>query len=982
MLDKDQIITVANTPDYVYTQNTSEKDVYTDLGAALCNDAKGQTSDEEYTWTAFINGEEVKAEIPEKNEGDDYTYTAKGTVTEIYVDDYDQTVTVVEINYYLGKVSKVNEANGTINVRELSAEPNLDDDSFAATGFEKDDYVVFTVDFNDDDDFYICELMAPETVTGEVYRVQNDKDSDNSFVMLDGEDTKYYYTSGEHMTYDVTVDGDDDHPTLNEEYMFYMTPAGYVLGFEPTEEVIDQYLYVQDSDEELRDWKASVNLPDGSNPVVDLKDSLKNTPDSDVTYVNEAGNGALTAVTGGKHWADEIQWVINKDTDDENRTSIDNRIWKYTVNDSDVYSLTWVANYVLGTKDTVTYDDDDFTAEIKNGKAYITEVHKDAAGNDVEDDENNVLIDKNTIFVDTMNDVAYTGYDEVPNVSNALLVYVLDKNVAEIVFILDGDIYDTNATYFMLDSLDRLSGEDGEAGDFWIYDGTYVNGDNAKLQITYDAVSKLTGSWKNQLDLGTLYKATKTIEDGEFIDEIEKIGTYTPAPTNTYVAAKNDGAYNGTVQDVGVDAFWITIKDNKTVKFDTDEETTYVTVRYVKTLDGKGGYDDEWIIDDGDINDLKAITPDRNFDYFAKQVHVVTRENDNTARLVYIFWTEAEKGTSVAVNFEGIANADVKVNGFTVADDANVSKNSDVTIEIAADAGYTLTGVTLNGAAQTIKDGKCTITIKNITSAQDIVVTTEKNTAVKVDLFFEDDGLVTIGEDNYASNTQLTLVEGKTYTAEIAIPSDTTPTTSLEVRYNGTPLAPIGGKYVFVAEDGATLVVNDVRNDGTATGDTAAVATQAELAAAFGDSNVKTIYMGSGEFHFDARVTRDLTIIGNGNSVINKTLQVYAGATEVKIQNVTFKTTDRDGIQLIDAFNGNITVENCKFEGMQVGLQLGHMDTAVIRNNTFVNCSFAGIIIGDVDTKVTIEDNPGLSVVAVKAASESKVHSDVPLFVA
>ena len=36
MLDKDEIITVPNTPDYVYTANTDEQDVYKDLGATVC----------------------------------------------------------------------------------------------------------------------------------------------------------------------------------------------------------------------------------------------------------------------------------------------------------------------------------------------------------------------------------------------------------------------------------------------------------------------------------------------------------------------------------------------------------------------------------------------------------------------------------------------------------------------------------------------------------------------------------------------------------------------------------------------------------------------------------------------------------------------------------------------------------------------------------------------------------------------------------
>ena len=69
---------------------------------------------------------------------------------------------------------------------------------------------------------------------------------------LSGDDGKYYYTALDtHMVYDVSDPSwGDKHPELNVEYVLYLTPEGYVLGFEPAEESIDQYLYVDDSDED------------------------------------------------------------------------------------------------------------------------------------------------------------------------------------------------------------------------------------------------------------------------------------------------------------------------------------------------------------------------------------------------------------------------------------------------------------------------------------------------------------------------------------------------------------------------------------------------------------------------------------------------------------------------------------------------------------------------------------------------------------
>ena len=155
-------------------------------------------------WTVYVNGElqdlSDEEAIPDEKESDAYAYTGDGVQTEIYVDDADKTVTVVEINYYLGQVSSVNETEGTVSIRTVSNDADLDDRTFATTEFEEEDYVVFTIDQNEDEDFYICEMSAPETVDGTVTRVNGNNDSDNAYLFLDREN-KYNYS--DHMAYDL-----------------------------------------------------------------------------------------------------------------------------------------------------------------------------------------------------------------------------------------------------------------------------------------------------------------------------------------------------------------------------------------------------------------------------------------------------------------------------------------------------------------------------------------------------------------------------------------------------------------------------------------------------------------------------------------------------------------------------------------------------------------------------------------------------------
>ena len=112
--------------------------------------------------------------------------------------------------------------------------------------------------------------------------------------------------------------------------------------------------------------------------------------------------------------------------------------------------------------------------QIHNGKAYI------------EAGVNEIIVDRDTIFVDVDNNVAYTGYDEVPNVDNADIAYAKDGRTAEVVFIVNGEIYDENSTYFMLAEKDRESLNKDD--DFWEYTQAYVDGQKQNVIVAYDAL--------------------------------------------------------------------------------------------------------------------------------------------------------------------------------------------------------------------------------------------------------------------------------------------------------------------------------------------------------------------------------------------------------------------------------------------------------------------------------------------------------------
>ena len=919
MLDKDKIITVANTPDYVYTKDTAEKDVYNDLGATLCNDAKGQKASEEYDWTAFINGKEVKASIPEKNQSSDYKYTDKGAVVEIYVDDYDQTVTVVEINYYLGQVTKADD--DTITVKELSPEPTLNDDTFATTEFAEDDYVVFTVDFNDDDDYYICELMAPETATGDVVRVDNDNNSSDTYIRLDSKTgDKHYYTSEDHMAYDVTVNGDSEHPALNEEYTLYMTPAGYVLGFEPTAESVDQYLYVKDSDENLRDWTAKVILPDATQPKVELDEDLDNTSNS-TAYPFDYTEGSKAEVTNAKI-GDTIDWFANsKNTVDVDTkandavarneldlTNVDFLIWNYSVNDSGVYSLEYVPYVDNGKGVTYTYQSRMYGAEINNGDAYVENVLNSTY----------FIIDKQTTFVDTMNDKVYTGYNEVPNIENATLAYVVEDGVAEIVYILDGEIYDENSTYFFLTSTDRET-EKYDGDYYWEYEDAYVDGKNQPLMVSYNA---LVDGKKVALSEGVLYKATKTIDE-IYITEVQAVATAYPQFGNIT-----------TPQYVGDNAFSVTGSDLNIYKYTTNDDTVFVKVErepknignYEKAMANKVPYtgDFEWNVSTGRISDMN----DSRLEDYVQTYVTVAKSDKNVAELVYIYQiTPDYNGKQFTVTVKDGVQADVT---------KSVINGGTVTIDYTAPAGYYVVSVDKG----TYADGKITLT--NVTANTTINVTLTKSATTEVRIV--EDNIYTANEDS-----SLMLVGQAIEKALIA------------EGYTDVSYTIQDGKIQNISAKKGAATVNFKYGDDAA--DEVAFLEQGDKIADAISNGAKTVYLTDGNFTMDAKVNGNLTIIGDSNTVLTTTSAntaedagLYVSAGNLVVKNVTFKG-EGNGIVTQPGFAGTVTIENCTFDGVNIGIYLNGCAGGTISGCTFKNVGYAAIGIDTLTGTLTLSDN-------------------------
>ena len=204
-------------------------------------------------------------------------------------------------------------------------------------------------------------------------------------------------------------------------------------------------------------------------------------------------------------------------------------------------------------------------------------------------------------------------------------------------------------------------------------------------------------------------------------------------------------------------------------------------------MDVKGNV--EWKIDDGDIDDLKDLKSDKNTTYSAKDAWVMKTVDDETARLVYIFWTETEKGDTRDITFTG-SDFTVKSESATTSVDGKVAtvndKGMDAKFSISAADGYDLVSVKLeDGTVLTAKDG--VYTIKNVTKDMKVEVTTKA--IVKAD------GTVTLNGDGTITVTY----EGEMPALEAAI-------AAIEKKladegYKNVTISKAGSTYTFSGQD-------------------------------------------------------------------------------------------------------------------------------------------------------------------------------------
>ena len=374
--------TFAKDTEAVYTAKASKGDLYSLLGNSMVNDLK----DGDFDFEVYYNGDNQNADKDDvanyfdRNNSAAAGISGKGVVTEVYVDDDNDIVTLVFINTYVMQAdADYDEDRGDLSVTTLTGPATvnaLEDDEFDVADYMEDDYIIYTYSEMSGE----VETIEPaKVVSGEVTSY-----SQTNYVTLDG--TKYEYAAyiegkeDESGSYDMTY-------VVGDTASIVLDPYGYVIYVDDASISVGNYVYVS-AVAKTTGLSSNVNgdayFSDGTNEEITIKKiNNKAVGDSDFSVDPDENTGKF-----------EAGW------------------YSYTIDSNDKYTLKLAETSVADEVKTKMVGDKEI-AQIQNGKTSIGGL---VVGNSdtiflVEDDDNDITV--------------YTGIANVPDITSSRAIPVV-----------------------------------------------------------------------------------------------------------------------------------------------------------------------------------------------------------------------------------------------------------------------------------------------------------------------------------------------------------------------------------------------------------------------------------------------------------------------------------------------------------------------------------------------------------------------------
>ena len=320
LLNNQKVGTYPETADYEYTTAVTGKDLY---------NALGKNTVEKYDFSVFVDGAEddTLAKQIAKDNKDDLTFTGKGALTQVFVDNDAETVIITVVNTYLAQATadySAKKDSVTLKIYGVSGNKTVSGEDYDVSKLEADDFVLVTYSYMAKE---VKSVATPETI--EDTAIDSFKSGKSGNIVVAG--TKYSYNKVAQYDADVlgdyTTEGGSITNLKDVTYNVYLDQYGYVIGVEEVE-AASNYVFITGVDykySSLATQNVSANaiFMDGTSKVIDVKN-----------------NAALKAAIDGKKPDDVAKATVNK--------------WfTYTVNSSDVYTLSTIAD-VMDSSKTLT----------------------------------------------------------------------------------------------------------------------------------------------------------------------------------------------------------------------------------------------------------------------------------------------------------------------------------------------------------------------------------------------------------------------------------------------------------------------------------------------------------------------------------------------------------------------------------------------------------------------------------------------------
>ena len=485
-----EVGTYADEADYTFTAKVTSKNLYNTVG---------KTAAENYDWSVYVNGEEVKGFSNDKlvdNKADDDAdfnvklggkkLTGNGVITEVFVDGTKETVKVAVIHQYAAEVLSVDKEDGTITLSDLANKGPADPkDEFKATGLAEDDIVIYTY-ANDK----IQSVYAAQKISGDVTSVRVNTDANADGKVTDEGDGDNFVVDGTTYKYNYTMNNAEKLETdnVNNGVVAYLDAQGYVAYIDESAVTYD-YAYV-----------------------------LSMGTDSD--KYGKGANDKGTTVYARLVLTDGTMVSVETDNKKSEIGAYDSAKDEYTAKDSTA-SDKYLLNHI------VSYSKD------KNGVYSLTDRSGEAielvgATLDVNNDKasfqagGTYVANANTVFIvadpdpDSYNDydfTVYTGVKNVPDIdgnSNTKAVVAVrdtaNSNVAKVVYIEDADVSGNGEVIFARADTNPNYTKDQDGKVYEIK--AYVDGSATTLKVREG--SSAAKALVTNIDTGSALKLSST----------------------------------------------------------------------------------------------------------------------------------------------------------------------------------------------------------------------------------------------------------------------------------------------------------------------------------------------------------------------------------------------------------------------------------------------------------------------------------------